>query len=127
MLADAASGKPDVILIGTGSEVALCVDVYEKLTNEGSPRGRQHAVVGIVRAAGRCLSRQRCCRPTSRARVAVEQASTIGWERYAGLRGTIIGMRTFGASAPLKELLIKFGFTGDNVWPLPRQQLARKE
>jgi transketolase len=60
-------------------------------------------------------------------RVAVEQASTLGWERYTGLRGTIIGMRTFGASAPLKELLVKFGFTGENVYSAARQQLARKE
>ena len=59
--------------------------------------------------------------------VAVEQASTLGWERYTGLRGTIIGMKTFGASAPLKELLVKFGFTGDNVYAAAKQQLARKE
>jgi transketolase len=60
-------------------------------------------------------------------RVAVEQASTLGWERYTGLRGTIIGMRTFGASAPLKELQVKFGFTGENVYAAAKQQLSRKE
>ena len=117
VLADAANGKPDVILIGTGSEVGLCVEVYEKLTAEGiAARRCQHAVMGAVRTAGRCLSRERFCRLTVTRRVAVEQASTLGWERYTGLRGTIIGMRTFGASAPLKELLVKFGFTGDNVY-----------
>jgi len=60
-------------------------------------------------------------------RVAVEQASTLGWERYAGEHGTIIGMKTFGASAPLKELLVKFGFTGEHVYTAARAQLARKE
>jgi transketolase len=60
-------------------------------------------------------------------RVAVEQASTLGWERYTGLRGAVIGMRTFGASAPLKELLVKFGFTGDNVYAAAKQQLTRRE
>jgi transketolase len=60
-------------------------------------------------------------------RVAVEQASTLGWERYTGLRGTILGMKTFGASAPLKELLVKFGFTGENVYAAAKQQLSRKE
>ena len=60
-------------------------------------------------------------------RIAVEQASTLGWERYTGLRGAILGMKTFGASAPLKELLVKFGFTDDNVYAAAKQQLARKE
>jgi transketolase len=60
-------------------------------------------------------------------RIAVEQASGLGWERYTGLRGTIIAMRTFGASAPLKQLLVKFGFTGENVYAAAKQQLARKE
>ena len=60
-------------------------------------------------------------------RIAVEQASQMGWERYTGLRGTIIAMKTFGASAPLKELLVKFGFTGENVYAAAKAQLARKE
>jgi transketolase len=60
-------------------------------------------------------------------RVAVEQASTLGWERYTGSKGTIIGMKTFGASAPLKELLVKFGFTGEHVLSAAKEQLARKE
>jgi transketolase len=65
--------------------------------------------------------------PAVTRRVAVEQASTLGWERYAGLRGTIIGMKTFGASAPLKELLVKFGFTPEHVYAAATAQLARKE
>jgi transketolase len=127
VLADAANGKPDVILMGTGSEVRLCLEVYERLTAEG--------------VAARVVSmpswelfehqdedyRASVLPPDVTRRVAVEQASTLGWERYTGLRGTILGMRTFGASAPLKELLVKFGFTGENVYAAARQQLARKE
>src|SRR5215472_14061930 len=127
VLADAANGKPDVILMGTGSEVHLCLEVYEKLSAEG--------------VAGRVVSmpswelfeqqdedyRASVLPPDVTRGVAVEQASTLGWERYTGLRVTIIGMRTFGASAPLKQLLVKFGFTGDNVYAAAKQQLARKE
>ncbi|HJZ15051.1 MAG TPA: transketolase, partial [Stellaceae bacterium] len=127
VLADAANGKPDVILMATGSEVGLCVEVYEKLTSEG--------------IAARVVSmpswelfehqpeeyRASVLPPDVTRRVAVEQASTLGWERYTGLRGTILGMKTFGASAPLKELLVKFGFTGENLYAAAKQQLARKE
>ena len=127
ILADAASGKPDVILMATGSEVGLCVEVYEKLKAEG--------------IAARVVSmpswelfehqleeyRAAVLPPDVTRRVAVEQASTLGWERYTGLRGTILGMKTFGASAPLKELLVKFGFTGENVYAAAKQQLSRKE
>ncbi len=69
--------------------------------------------------------RDRVLPPSITARVAVEQASTFGWERYVGLTGTIIGMKTFGASAPLKDLLKKFGFTPDGVVAAARQQLAK--
>jgi transketolase len=127
VLADAGNGKPDVILMATGSEVGLCVEVYEKLKAEG--------------VAGRVVSmpswelfehqpeeyREAVLPPDVTRRVAVEQASTLGWERYTGLRGTILGMKTFGASAPLKELLVKFGFTGENLYAAAKQQLARKE
>ncbi|MBV9375644.1 MAG: transketolase, partial [Alphaproteobacteria bacterium] len=127
ILADAAADKPDVILMATGSEVALCVEVYEKLKGDG--------------IAARVVSmpswelfehqpeeyRAAVLPPDVTRRVAVEQASTLGWERYTGLRGTILGMKTFGASAPLKELLVKFGFTGENVYAAAKQQLSRKE
>jgi transketolase len=65
--------------------------------------------------------------PSVTRRVAVEQASVIGWDRYAGTEGTIIGMKTFGASAPLKDLLNKFGFTSEHVYAAAKEQLARKE
>jgi len=127
VLADAANGKPDVILMGTGSEVGLCVEVYEKLTAEG-------VAARVVSMPSWELFEQQdeayralVLPPDVTRRVAVEQASTLGWERYTGLRGTILGMKTFGASAPLKELLVKFGFTGDNVYAAAKQQLARKE
>ncbi len=126
VLADAADGKPDVILIGTGSEVALCVSAYEKLTAEG-------AKVRVVSMPSWELFehqpqayRDSVLPPNATARVAVEQASTFGWERYVGLTGTVIGMKTFGASAPLKDLLTKFGFTPDGVVAAARQQLAKK-
>jgi transketolase len=127
VLADSGSGPPEVILIGTGSEVALCVGVYEKLAAEGV-RAR------VVSMPSWELFEQQddayraaVLPPAVTRRVAVEQASTLGWERYTGLRGTIIGMKTFGASAPLKELLVKFGFTPDHVYAAAKEQLARKE
>ena len=127
VLADARNGKPEIILIATGSEVGLCVEVYEKLTAEG-------VAARVVSMPSWELFEQQddtyrasVLPPDVTRRVAVEQASTLGWERYTGLRGTIIGMRTFGASAPLKELLVKFGFTGENVYAAAKQQLSRKE
>lgn len=126
ILADAVDGKPDVILIGTGSEVPLCVEAYEKLTAEG-------AKIRVVSMPSWELFehqsqeyRDSVLPPSVTRRVAVEQGSTFGWERYAGNGGAIIGMKTFGASAPLKDLLKKFGFTPDGVIAAVRQQLAKK-
>jgi transketolase len=127
VLADARNGKPEIILMATGSEVGLCVEVYEKLAAEG-------VAARVVSMPSWELFEQQdddyrgSVLPSDvTRRVAVEQASTLGWERYTGLRGTIIGMKTFGASAPLKELLVKFGFTGENVYAAAKQQLSRKE
>jgi transketolase len=127
VLADAGNGKPDVILMATGSEVSLCIEVYERLRAEG-------VAARVVSMPSWELFEQQpeeyraaVLPPDVTRRVAVEQASTLGWERYTGLRGTILGMKTFGASAPLKELLVKFGFTGENVYAAARQQLSRKE
>jgi transketolase len=64
--------------------------------------------------------------PSVTARVSVEQASTFGWHRYVGITGEAIGMRTFGASAPLKELQKKFGFTVETVVAAAKRQLARR-
>ncbi|NMN93530.1 transketolase [Antrihabitans stalactiti] len=120
----ASADDPEVILMATGSEVDLVVKAYEQLTAEGV-RAR---VVSMP-----CLDlfeqqdqeyRDSVLPPTVRARVAVEQASTLGWHRYVGLDGVVIGMETFGASAPLKELLTKFGFTPDRVLEAARQTIA---
>ena len=127
VLGDAPGGKPDVILMGTGSEVQLVVEVYEKLIAEG-------VAARVVSMPSWELFEQQdeayrnsVLPPTCRRRVAVEQASTMGWARYIGLDGAIIGMSTFGASAPLKELVVKFGFTEANVYAAAKAQLARKE
>jgi transketolase len=128
ILADAKDGKPDALLLATGSEVALCIDAHERLTAEGvksrvvsmpsweiferycreHPEYREHVLPAAVTA-----------------RVSVEQASTFGWARYVGTTGHTIGMDTFGASAPLKELQRKFGFTPDAVVAAVKAQVLR--
>jgi transketolase len=126
VLADPPDGRdPEIILIGSGSEVALVVDAYEALTAEGV------AARVVSMPSWALFDRQdeeyrASVLPSSvKARVAVEQGSTLGWERYAGSEGAVIGMSTFGASAPLKDLLGKFGFTPDAVLAVAREQLAR--
>ena len=122
VLADALDGEPEVILIGTGSEVSLCVDAYEKLTAEGI----KTRVVSMPSWELFDLQpkeyRDRVLPPDVRARVSVEQASTLGWQRYAYRS---IGMQTFGASAPLKELQKKFGFTPDAVVAAAKEEIIK--
>ena len=91
----------------------------------GQGAGGVHAVVGAVRPPAAASTATACLPPTVTARVAVEQASTFGWTRYTGLTGECIGMQTFGASAPLKELQKKFGFTPEKVMEAAKRQLAR--
>ena len=114
VLAD-SDGEPEVILLATGSEVALAVDAYEELRGEGI-RAR---VVSLPSWYLFDLEpddyRESVLPAAVTARVAVEQASTLGWDRYVGPGGRIIGMHTFGASAPLKEVERKFGFTPQRV------------
>ena len=115
VLADASGGSPDVLLIGTGSEVSLCVSAHEQLTKEGI-RSRVVSMPSWELFDDQPQGyRDEVLPPAVRARVSVEQASAIGWERYVGSAGKVIGMRTFGASAPLKELQQKFGFHQENV------------
>jgi transketolase len=123
VLADPGEGEPELILIGTGSEVSLCVAAYEQLTAAGEK-------VRVVSMPSWELFdqqppgyRNQVLPPTVAARVAVEQASTFGWERFVGAGGAMIGMHTFGASAPLKDLQRKFGFTPDAIVAISRQQL----
>jgi transketolase len=121
----ASADDPEVILIGTGSEVDLCVQAYEQLTAEGV-RARVVSMPCLELFEAQSQEyRESVLPPSVHARVAVEQASTLGWHRYTGTYGAVIGMETFGASAPLKELLTKFGFTPDRVVETAREVLAR--
>jgi len=126
VLADAPDGKPELILMATGSEVSLCVAVYEKLSAEG------HKVRVVSMPSWEIFEQQTpeyrdsVIPPEVKARISVEQASTMGWAQYVGTDGITIGMKTFGASAPLKELLKKFGFTPDAVIAAARALLERR-
>jgi transketolase len=127
VLGDAQGGTPELILIGTGSELSLCVEAYEKLTAEGV-RARVVSMPSpdIFEQQDQAY-RQSVLPREVRARVSVEAGSTFGWERYVGLDGAIIGMTTFGASAPAKELFKKYGFTTDHVIQAARDVLARNK
>jgi transketolase len=125
ILADASAGQPDIILMATGSEVYLCVDAYEKLKAEGI-RARVVSMPSWDLFEHQEQSyRDEVLPPDVTARVAVEMASTFGWAQYAGAKGRIIGMRTFGASAPLKDLQKKFGFTPEAVLQAARELLGK--
>ena len=125
ILADAPDAKPQVILIGTGSEVSLCVDAYEKLKTDGI-KARVVSMPSWDLFEHQDQSyRDKVLPPEITARIAVEQASTFGWSPYVGSKGRVIGMRTFGASAPLKELQKKFGFTPDAVLAAARELVAK--
>jgi transketolase len=126
VLADPPVGKPELILMATGSEVSLCLSVYEQLTAEG---GR----VRVVSMPSWEIFEQQTPEyrasvmpPEVTARISVEQASTLGWSQYVGTDGITIGMKTFGASAPLKQLQKKFGFTSDAVIEAARTLLERR-
>jgi transketolase len=126
ILADDPGGKPDLLLLATGSEVSLCVEAFERLTSEGI-RARVVSMPSWELFEQQNQSyRDSVLPPEVAARVSVEQASTFGWERYVGPSGTMIGMASFGASAPLKELQKKFGFTVDRVVEAARAQLAHR-
>ena len=127
ILADAAGpdGQLDVILMGTGSEVSLCVGAYEKLVAEGV-KARVVSLPSWELFEHQSQEyKDKVIPPTVKARVAVEQAARFGWQRYASSTDAIIGMRTFGASAPLKELTKKFGFTVDAVVEAAKQEIER--
>ena len=118
-------GAPKVILIGTGSEVSLCVSAAEQLAAEGIPT-RVVSMPSWELFEQQDEAYQEQVLPQAiAARVAVEQAATLGWARYVGRRGAVVGMHTFGASAPLKGLLTKFGFTPDHVVTIAKEQIAQ--
>ena len=123
ILADAKDGQPQVILMGTGTELGLCVGAFEALEKEG---------IGARVVSMPCWElferqdqsyRDQVLPPQIKARVCVEQAATMGWDRYAGASGAIIAMHSFGSSAPLKDLLTKFGFTPEKVLEAARHQI----
>ena len=125
VLSDPPDGKPEVILIGTGTEVSLCVQAAEALAAEGV-RARVVSMPSWELFERQDAAYREAVLPASvTARVAVEQASVFGWERYVGLGGEVVGMRTFGASAPLPELQRKFGFEPDQVAAAARRTLGR--
>jgi transketolase len=125
VLAEAPGGNPEVILIASGSEVSLAVDAHEKLVAEGI-RSRVVSMPSWEIFDHQTQEyRDSVLPPKVAARVAVEQASTFGWERYAGYAGRIIGMKTFGASAPLKELQRKFGFEPGRIVAVAKELLGR--
>ncbi len=125
VLADAPDADPDVILIGTGSEVSLCLDAYEQLITEGV-RARVVSMPSweLFDAQDRDY-RDSVLPPRVKARVSVEQASDFGWTKYTGAEGHNIAIGTFGASAPLKQLQKKFGFTAKNIVAAAKDQIAR--
>src|SRR5712692_3442955 len=125
VLADPPDGKPDVILMASGSEVSLCVSAHEQLQSEGiKARVVSMPSWGIFEQQDENY-RNKVLPPEVKARVSVEQAATFGWSRYLGPAGIAIGMYRFGASAPIKDLLKKFGFTTDHVVAAAREAIAQ--
>ncbi len=118
-------GTPQVILIASGSEVALAVAAHEALAAEGIASRVVSMPSWALYDQQDDEYRDSVLPPSIRARVAIEQGSTLGWARYAGSDGAVVGMSTFGASAPLKELLGKFGFTPDAVLATARAQIEK--
>jgi transketolase len=118
---------PAVILIGTGSEVSLCIEAFEQLEREGiSARVVSMPSMELFEQQDQ-VYRDKVLPPEISARVSVEAGSTIGWDRYVGLTGEKIGMHSFGASAPIADLMKKFGFTRETVVAAARRQLARAQ
>ncbi len=125
VLAEAPGGKPDVILMGSGSEVSLCVEAGEKL-NAAGIRVRVVSMPSWELFEKQDAAYKESVLPSNvTARVSVEMASLFGWERYVGPKGKMIGMRSFGASAPLKDLLKKFGIQADRVVEAAREVLGK--
>ncbi len=124
VLVDAPDGKPEVILIGCGSEVGLCVQAWEQLTAQGT-KTRVVSMPSSTLFEGQDQAyRDSVLPPSIGARVTVEEASPIGWDRYAGPYGVVLGMRTFGMSAPMKVVMEHFGFTPEHVVTAAKEAIA---
>jgi transketolase len=125
VLADAPGADPEVILIASGSEVSVAVDAHEKLVAEGIRSRVVSMPSWDIFEHQTQPYRDSVLPPHVAARIAIEQASTFGWERYVGAQGRVIGMTTFGASAPLKELQRKFGFEPARLTAMAKELLGR--
>ncbi len=126
-MADAQPGEPQVIIIGTGSEVQLCVEAYEKLKTESIPARVVSMPSWELFERQDETYRNSVLPPHIASRVTVEAGAVIGWDRYSGPTGTIIGMHTFGGSAPGTCLMKKFGFTADRILQAAKDQIARHQ
>ncbi|MGZ5324636.1 MAG: transketolase-like TK C-terminal-containing protein, partial [Solirubrobacterales bacterium] len=116
---------PEVILLATGSEVALALEAHEKLVADGVRSRVVSLPCWELFERQEQAYRDEVLPPALRARVSVEEASTLGWDRFVGEDGVRIGMHTFGSSAPLKDVLTKFGFTPDKVAEAAKEVLER--
>lgn len=125
VLADAPGGKPEILLIATGSEISLAVQAHEQLVSAGIFSRVVSMPSWDIFEHQTQEYRDNVLPPAVKARIAIEQASTFGWERYVGNSGRIIGMQTFGASAPLKELQKEFGFEPDRVAAIAKEMLGK--
>ena len=125
VLADADGGKPQVILLATGSEVPLCIEAYEQLKKDGVPARVVSMPSWELFERQTKEYREQVLPSAVTARVAVEQGSTLGWAKYAGVNGAVIGMKRFGASAPFQQLQKKFGFTLENIVAAAKAQLSQ--
>jgi transketolase len=124
VLADAPGSRPEILLIGTGSEVSLCINAYEELKGAGVAARVISMPSWELFEQQEQSYRDSVLPPDVTARVAVEQGSVIGWDRYVGSNGATIGMHSFGSSAPLKDLLTKYGFTPEKVADAAMAQIA---
>jgi transketolase len=125
VMADAPGGQPEVILIASGSEVNLAIAAHETLTSQGVRSRVVSMPSWDIFEHQPQPYRDSVLPPGVTARVAIEQGSVLGWERYVGPSGRVIGMQTFGASAPLKELLRNFGFEPERVVATAKEMLGR--
>ena len=125
VVSEAPGGKPAALLLATGSELSLALAAQDQLAKEGIKARVVSMPCWEVFDEQDASYRDSVIPPNVTARVAVEQASTVGWDRWVGSSGAVVGMRTFGASAPLKELQKKFGFTPDNVVKAVKESLKR--
>ncbi|WP_226502616.1 transketolase [Pseudomonas sp. MWU16-30317] len=125
VLADAENGQPQVILLATGSELSLAVDAYEQLQSQGIAARVVSLPSWELFEEQDAAYREQVLPEAIKARVAIEQAGPLGWDRYVGQSGAKVVMNSFGGSAPLAKLQAKFGFNVENVVKLAKQQLGQ--